>query len=491
VPDFACTGMLLLSGIALVPLPLPLKALNLLLVGDERKNHRMLAWGFSAGTFHVRMTSAHAEMTELLNTERFHVACIDWKMRDANADELASLLRERVPTLPIVAITSGTGGEQTRGAKLRGVSAQLVAPIAIEELHETLRRHALDEPAPCVEPRIETMAPRKSERGVASPMTLADEAARRARDLALRAAKSPAAILILGETGTGKSVLAQTIHEHSTLRERPFVTVNCPCLSHELLESDLFGHLRGSFTGAVQDTWGKVAAADGGTLFLDEVGDLPMSIQPKLLRLLQEKQYERVGETVSRTANVRIIAATNRDLKREVEAGRFREDLYYRLNVIAIDVPALRGRPSQIMGAAEAFLADIADNLGKTPPRFSPEARRILETYGWPGNLRELRNVVERAAILASGPMLEPLDFPALLAQEPAVRYKVGGAFSLAALESAHIQMVVASCASLEEAARVLEIDKSTLYRKRKQISASVAPFAMPSEGMMAHAQAG
>jgi NtrC-family two-component system response regulator AlgB len=161
-------------------------------------------------------------------------------------------------------------------------------------------------------------------------MMVHDEAARHTLELALRAARSNAAILVLGETGTGKSLLARVIHENSAIRLKPFVTVNCPCLNRELLESELFGHARGAFTGAVHDTQGKVAVADGGTLFLDEIGDLPMALQPKLLRLLQEKQYERVGEATSRSANVRIIAATNRDLKSEVAAGRFREDLYYR-----------------------------------------------------------------------------------------------------------------------------------------------------------------
>jgi len=213
-----------------------------------------------------------------------------------------------------------------------------------------------------------------------------------------------------------------------------------------------------------------VAAADGGTLFLDEIGDLPMALQPKLLRLLQEKQYERLGETRSRTANVRIIAASNRNLRSEVAAGRFRKDLYYRLNVIAIDVPPLRGRPAQIIGAAEATLASLCAKLGKPDVRFGPEARRLFEGYGWPGNLRELRNVIERALILSGHPVLGPDDFPALRAPAAVTPYQVGGAVSLQALEDAHINLVVANSASLKEAARILKIDKSTLYRKRKHM---------------------
>ena len=210
-----------------------------------------------------------------------------------------------------------------------------------------------------------------------------------------------------------------------------------------------------------------------------------MTLQPKLLRLLQEKQYERVGETTPRSATVRIIAATNRDLKREVAAGRFREDLYYRLNVIAIDVPALRNRPTQILGAAEGILESVCQQLGKRSPGFTLDARRVLEAYAWPGNLRELRNVIERAAILSSGAALDSSDFPGLSSAPTVSRYQVGGAISLHALETAHIQMVVANSASLEEAARILEIDKSTLYRKRKAMEARVENFTTAAEPVM------
>jgi NtrC-family two-component system response regulator AlgB len=240
--------------------------------------------------------------------------------------------------------------------------------------------------------------------------------------------------------------------------------------------------VRGAFTGAVQDTWGKVAAAEGGTLFLDEIGDLPASLQPKLLRLLQEKQYERVGESTPRNANVRIIAATNRDLKAEVAAGNFREDLFYRLNVITLEVPPLRCRPSDVMAAAELFLDAICRQLGKRCPTFTPEARRVLESYSWPGNLRELRNVVERAAVLSDAATLDLNDFPMLLKQPSAPQYQIGAPISLRALETAHIQMVVSKSSTLEEAARILEIDKSTLYRKRKAMDSCVANFSPTDE---------
>ena len=453
--------------------------MKLLLIGDERKNRRMFAWGFAAEPYRVRLASSRTAVEELLGTEAFQVACIDLKMTQDDATAIIEAVHATVPSLPIIALIGAADRKIVPALREKGVSAHLVSPFPIESLHSTVRTQALREPVGALRRAKEAAATLPPPVPIAAPKVMTnDDLSRRTVELAMRAANSNAAILILGETGTGKSVLAQTIHQNSPLRHKAFVTVNCPCLNHELLESDLFGHVRGAFTGAVQETWGKVAAAEGGTLFLDEIGDLPMALQPKLLRLLQEKQYERVGEATSRSANVRIIAATNRDLKREVLAGRFREDLYYRLNVIAIDVPPLRNRPSQILGAAESILESICLQMGKRSPGFTLDARRALESYAWPGNLRELRNVIERAAILSNGTALDTSDFPSLLAQPPERRYQVGSAISLHALETAHIQMVVANSASLEEAARILEIDKSTLYRKRKAMEARVENFA-------------
>lgn len=456
-------------------------ATKLLLIGDERKNRRLTAWGFASELYRVTTATSRHEVGERIQGDAFQAAFIDLQMQGDDGLAIVEYLHGEVPRLPLLAILGPSDRKLVPTLRARGVSAQLVSPFPIQTLHATVRAHALTAPI-----RVERRREISAAAAPVSQMLTNDDTARRTLELAMRAANSNAAILILGETGTGKTLLAQTIHQNSPIRAKPFVTVNCPCLSHELLESDLFGHVRGAFTGAVQDTWGKVAAAEGGTLFLDEIGDLPMTLQPKLLRLLQEKQYERVGEAASRSANVRIIAATNRDLKREVAAGRFREDLFYRLNVIAIDVPPLRSRPSQILGAAEGFLEAICRQMGKRPPGFTVAARRVLENYSWPGNLRELRNVVERAAILSNGAALDAADFPALIAAPVATRYQIGAPISLQALENAHIQMIVASSPSLEEAARILQIDKSTLYRKRKQMESRVAPFTAPMEAAVA-----
>ncbi len=296
-------------------------------------------------------------------------------------------------------------------------------------------------------------------------------------DVLLRAAKTPASILIFGESGSGKSVAARALHEKSHLADKPFVTVSCPSLSRELLESELFGHVRGSFTGAIKDHWGKVKAADGGTLFLDEIGDLPMEIQPKLLRLLQEREYERLGENITRQADLRVIAATNRDLKKRVADGLFREDLYFRLNVIAVEMPPLRARGEDLIRFAEHYEKFFADQCGRKLDGLSPEAVACLRAHAWPGNLRELRNAIERAVILAKHEKIFPEDFPAELRGQAAASPvgdeklpQIGSLISLEKLEEAHLRSILAKAASLAEAAEILGIDQATLYRKRKKI---------------------
>jgi two-component system, NtrC family, response regulator AlgB len=289
--------------------------------------------------------------------------------------------------------------------------------------------------------------------------------------VAFRVAATDATVLVRGESGTGKGVLARAVHERSPRANRPFVVVSCPSLSAELLESDLFGHARGAFTGAIMTTEGKVAAADGGTLFLDEIGDLPLPLQPKLLRFLQDKQYEQVGDTKTLTADVRLVAATNRDLEAEVAAGRFREDLFYRLNVIEVTLPPLRERPKDLLPIAERLLAAFAEQFGKRLTGFTASAQEAIRTYRWPGNLRELRNAVERAVILSTSAEVGVEQLPSpIMKPGTGAKIEIGGSVSLDDLEAEHVRRVLAGTSSLDEAAAVLGIDASTLYRKRKKL---------------------
>jgi NtrC-family two-component system response regulator AlgB len=234
------------------------------------------------------------------------------------------------------------------------------------------------------------------------------------------------------------------------------------------LQSDLFGHVKGAFTGAYADTLGKVAAADGGTLFLDEIGELPLEIQAKLLRLLQEREYERVGESKPRRANVRVISATNRDLAQAVADGKFREDLFYRLNVISLRLPPLRDRMDDLEKIARSHLTFLAGHAGKNVRGFSPDALTAMRQYAWPGNLRELHNVIERAVILCSSEMIEADDLSDTIQTSSELR--LGGKLTVHEIETEHIRRVVASTRNLDEAATILGIDPATLYRKRKKL---------------------
>jgi NtrC-family two-component system response regulator AlgB len=291
-------------------------------------------------------------------------------------------------------------------------------------------------------------------------------------ETALRAAKSEATVLLCGESGTGKGVLAHMLHASSPRAAGPFVVVNCPTLSEELLASELFGHAKGAFTGAVRDQAGRVEAAQGGTLFLDEIGEIAPSLQAKLLRFLQDKEFERIGENKTRRADVRVLAATNRDLEADVKAGRFREDLWYRLNVITIRVPSLRERTEDIARLARGFLAFFSRASGRPLLEFSPAAEAALLAYPWPGNVRELRNAIERAVILWPAQIVEPQAFSDGIAARAPAGPQLGGDYSLEMIEREHILRVLARVPTLEEAARILNIDPSTLWRKRQKYEA-------------------
>jgi NtrC-family two-component system response regulator AlgB len=271
-----------------------------------------------------------------------------------------------------------------------------------------------------------------------------------------------------GESGTGKTVLARAIHHWSPRVNKPIRIVSCPAFSPELLESELFGHVKGAFTGAVRDNPGRIATCEGGTLLLDEIGDLPANLQPKLLRFLQDKEYERVGDYTTRKADVRIIAATNRDLGQAVKEGQFREDLFYRLNVIQIEIPPLRERPEDITPLAERLLLFFGRARHHTFFGFTPEALQAFRQYSWPGNLRELRNVVERAAILCQTDHVGTECLPEnLLPSDSGAR--LGDRVSLEKIEEEHIRRVLAATKSIQEAADILGIDQATLWRRRKK----------------------
>jgi NtrC-family two-component system response regulator AlgB len=445
----------------------PTNAMNILVVDDDPSLRKSLRLTLETLGYAVTEVPSSAAAQEILAQRLFDVALVDLRLgRDSGLDALPALLR-LAPGLAVVVMTAYATIETAVEAMRRGALDYLPKPFTPSQLRVVLDRlmqmRRLQSHVEELEEEVRAVVPE-------ADLRTEEEAMRRMLDVAFKAAPSDATVLIRGESGTGKGVLARAIHARSRRAGAAFITVNCPSLSAELLESDLFGHVKGAFTGAVVDTVGKVAAAEGGTLFLDEVGELPAALQAKLLRLLQERQYERVGETRTRTCDVRILAATNRDLAADVAAGRFREDLLYRLNVIEVVVPPLRERRRDIVPLAEHLLRFFARQTGRPLTGFSAEARDAILRHPWRGNVRELRNAIERGVILCGGPEVGLADLPAQIgARLPAGTIEVGGDVTLDHLEAEHIRRVLANTPTLDRAAEVLGIDPSTLYRKRKR----------------------
>jgi NtrC-family two-component system response regulator AlgB len=440
--------------------------MNLLIIDDETSLRRTMRTALESMGHHVAETASGDAALDLLNRQAFDLAFLDLRLgRESGLDLLPKLLRA-APSLGVIIVTAYASVNTAVEAMRAGAFDYLPKPFAPDQLRVVLERWQLVQglrfQVSDLQDQVRQFTPE-------ADLRTQEPAMQAALDMAFQVAASEATVLLRGESGTGKGVLARAIHAHSARAKRPFVTVHCPSLSPELLESDLFGHVRGAFTGAIQDAEGKVAAADGGTLFLDEIADLPLSVQAKLLRFVQEKAFERVGETRTRHGDVRILTATNRDLETEVAAGRFREDLLYRLNVIEIRLPPLRERRGDLPALADHLLRFFARQGGKRVKGFTKEARDAIRQHDWPGNLRELRNAIERAVILTRSDEIGLADLPAQLGRPAAKRVEVGGAATLDELEAEHIRRVLAAAPSLEAAAETLGIDPSTLYRKRKR----------------------
>ncbi len=418
---------------------------------------RVLGVGTSAGAL------------EALERSRFDVVFLDlWLKAESGLAVLPEILRCQ-PGVPIIVITAYASYESAVEAMKLGAVDYLPKPFTPEQVRNAARR-AVSETL--LKRQLSELRERIDESEGELVFETHDPAYHAFLQTVQRVAVSDSVVLLRGESGTGKNVLARWIRDRSRRAERPFVTVHCPMLSSDLMSSTLFGHCRGAFTGAVADAIGKVEEAEGGTLFLDEVGELSADAQARLLRFLNDRTYERLGDAKERRADVRILAATNRPLENEVKAGRFREDLFFRLNVITLTLPPLRDRLQDIVPLATHYLRFFERRQGRRPLAFSPRCQTALMSYSWPGNLRELRNAVERAAILAPNAMLEPEDLG--LAAPPgdtsrATAVTLGGDFSLEEIEREHIARVVARAPSFEAAAKILGIDATTLQRKRKR----------------------
>ena len=446
--------------------PRRLLTMNILVIDDDASLRRTLRTSLEVLGHQAAEAKDGVQALELLGHRPFEMALLDMRLAQEQGLELLPRLLDLAPGLLVVVITAYATIETAVEAMRRGAFDYLPKPFTPDQLRVVLDRigrvRRLQSQVDELEEQVRSVVPEVD-------LHTTEPKMRQALDVAFKTAASEAVILLRGDSGTGKGVLARAIHARSQRAAGPFVTVHCPSLSAELLESELFGHVQGAFTGAVRDTVGKVSVAEGGTLLLDEIGDLPLPLQPKFLRLLQERCYERVGEAKTRASNIRVIAATNRDLEAEMTAGRFRDDLFYRLNVIEVTLPPLRERPADILPLAEHLLRFFSRQTGKNLSGFSGAARDALLGYGWPGNIRELRNAIERGAILASGPLIGLEHLPSQISGSSQANQDGATAVTLDQMEAEHIRRVLAATATIEEAAARLGIDPSTLYRKRKK----------------------
>jgi DNA-binding NtrC family response regulator len=439
----------------------------IVLIVDDEKNIRSHLATYVRGLGHRTETAGDAATAlGLLDGLEPDVVFSDVRMAGMDGLELLREIRRRRPEAVVVLMTAYATVRGAVEAMRDGAYDYLVKPFDLDEVGLLLER--------VLEVRTLRRENRELRRAIEAPALLesSNPAMRRVLLTARQAAASDATILLTGESGTGKNVLASAIHGWSPRAAGPFVVVSCTTLSEHLLESELFGHVKGAFTGAWKDHPGRLETARDGTVFLDEVGELHADLQGKLLRFLEERRFERVGDTTTREVDVRIVAATNSDLAAEVRAGRFRQDLFYRLEVIGLALPPLRERQEDLPALIDHLVGILCARHRRAPLTLDPGARAALLRYPWPGNVRELLNALERALVLSSGETLRAEDLPDhVLAPVPASPAEPASTTSLSLdeLERRQVQMVLAESATLEEAAARLGINPTTLWRKRKR----------------------
>ncbi|MCM2276645.1 MAG: sigma-54 dependent transcriptional regulator [Oligoflexia bacterium] len=451
---------------------------RLLVVDDEKSICSTIEAALKSVGHQVEVADSGELALAMMRKTVPDILLTDLRMDGMSGLDLLGKAREYFPSVTPVIMTAYGTIDTAVAAMKTGAYDYLVKPFTPEQLEHLVER--IEEFRRL---REENTKLRDQVDALSEPSSIVTKNPRMQKvlDTAKKVAVTDSTILITGESGTGKTLLAKLMHDGSVRSKGPFAVVNCATLSENLLESELFGHVRGAFTGAVKDKIGRLQVADSGTVFLDEIGEISPSLQTKLLRFLQEREFERVGDTKTIRVDVRIIAATNKDLEREVREGRFREDLYFRLNVIELHMPSLRQRPEDILTLADQLLMRSFVATGRKPRPLNEAARKAIQSYGWPGNIRELKNALERAAILCAADQVTLEDLPDRVLEHSGHAPLPGGGgtvaplaltgsdVSLEDLEKKHIQHVLATATTLEEAASILGINLSTLWRKRRR----------------------
>lgn len=441
---------------------------RVLIIDDEEKLRSLTARIIALEGFDVAEAGNCKVAIQKISQQFYDAVLCDVKLPDGNGVDLTLKIKELSPETEIIVLTAyGNISDGVQAIKngafnyiVKGDDNNKIIPL----LHAAVEKSSLTKKVAHLESRLNN---KFSFEGIIGASAKIKEAIQ----LAEKVAPTDATVLLTGETGTGKEIFANAIHHNSPRKNKNFVAINCSAISHELLESEMFGHMAGAFTGATKDKRGLLDEADGGTLFLDEIGEMPIDLQAKLLRVLETGEYLKVGSSRASKTNVRIIAATNRELLREIEAGHFRQDLYYRLSIFLIKLPSLRERAADIGELANYFLKFYADKTNKKIKPLTKDVVQMLAFYQWPGNIRELKNVMERSIILESSDTITPESLPAEIRQEytpqPETTDKTLSAFSMASAEKIHIQKVMNyTNGNKSEAARLLSIGIATLYRK-------------------------
>jgi DNA-binding NtrC family response regulator len=440
---------------------------HVLVVDDDRSIRRTLERLIEQHGHTVETAADGQEADDLVRRGGYDLVLLDLGLpRRDGLEVLDTIAQQGQFAPPVVVVSARDDMDTTVTAIQRGAYDYLIKPIDIHQLLGVVRR-ALDEQE--VRRQLHGIEPDRSEAAAGQLLVGRSPAMREVFKTIGQVSSTPATVLVTGESGTGKELVARAIHEVSAQRQQPFVAINCAAISGGLLESELFGHARGSFTGAITDRPGRLEAAGGGTLLLDEIGELTTDLQAKLLRVLQERTFERVGESHSRKFEARVIAATHRELRSEVQSGRFREDLYYRLRVVEIHLPPLRDRMDDLPLLVERLLARVEREVGKQVRVIAPEAVDVLERHRWPGNIRELYNVLQRAVVLARGDVITP-DLVALAGLDVGSDAKPSDPRrSLADMEREHIAGVLEQTGwQKKRASEILGISRPTLDRKIK-----------------------
>lgn len=433
---------------------------NILIIDDEIKLLKLLGMILSQENFNVKEASTARSAITMLEQYEFDVVLSDVRLPDAFGVELVKSVKSKYPQLEIILMTAFGNITDAVQAMKNGAYDYLVKGDDNEKIIPLVYK-ALDKVKDNKSRVIQQTATKGFDQIIGkSPLIL------QAKKLAEKVALTDAAVLLTGETGTGKEVFASAIHEGSDRKKNSFVAINCSAFSKEILESELFGHKQGAFTGAVKDKKGLIEEANGGTLFLDEIGEMPIELQAKLLRVLETGEFIKMGETKVSKSDFRLIAATNRDLEGEIKQGNFREDLYFRLNVFEITLPPLRERKEDLKAIAKYFIDIFSHKLHLASVQVNPDYYKALERNDWKGNIRELRNAVERSLILMDNNILDADSLPHY--SEKAV--PESDSLSIRSLEKIHIQKVLQyTKGNKAEAARLLEIGIATLYRKLEE----------------------